>query len=57
MLKRIALGGVFLLAFGFTMSSVLAGNAPPAPARDKSGTKTSPAPQPKGWCWPPGVPC
>jgi hypothetical protein len=54
MLKKIALGGVVLLAFAYSLS--LATAMTPRAKGDK-GTMNPQTPAPHGWCLPPGTHC
>jgi hypothetical protein len=55
MLKKIALGGIVLLAFVYSLSIA---TATTTPAKDQKSSVTAPqAPVPHGWCLPPGTRC
>jgi hypothetical protein len=52
MLKKIALGGIVLLAFVYSLSIATATTSPA-----KINSATPPAPVPHGFCLPPGGRC
>jgi hypothetical protein len=58
MLKRIALAGIFVFASAISVSTPAFSSPTPA-TRSKQGqtVKAPSAPQPKGFCWPAGMPC
>jgi len=54
MLKTLALAGIFMFASAVSTAAVTS----TAPQKKARSTQTAPtAPQPKGFCWPVGVPC
>jgi hypothetical protein len=55
MLKKITLTALFVIASAVGVASAL--QAKSAPKAAASSVVTPSAPQPKGFCWPPGGPC
>jgi hypothetical protein len=55
MLKKIALGGIVVLALVFSLSIATAMTSPAK--LDQKSTVTPQAPAPHGWCLPPGTRC
>jgi hypothetical protein len=56
MLKKIALGGIVVLAFVYSLSIATATTAPPK-VDSKSKVTAPQAPAPHGYCLPPGMRC
>lgn len=56
MLKKVAIGGIVVLAFVYSLSIATATTAP-AKGDSKSKVFAPQAPAPHGWCLPPGVRC
>jgi hypothetical protein len=55
MLKKLALGGIVLLAFAYSLSIATA--TTPHAKSDAKGALSPQAPAPHGWCLPPGERC
>jgi hypothetical protein len=57
MLKRIALGGIFMLAFAFSAQAEPTQSSKGSSAKSSEVKKAPTQPAPQGFCYPPGSHC